>query len=333
MRAAVATMIANQFDAIAAAAESCDVIVAATALQVAARSVAEARRLGYVFVAYSPTVLPSPHHAPPPLTSRGETPPPGNADNRELWAKNAAGFNATFAEALNAERALRGLAPVTDVRQHMFTDRPWLAADPVLAPWPDPTDGEVFQPGAWIVQDDRPLSPELQAFLAAGPPPVYFGFGSMQMAPDLSDAAVKTARALGRRTIMLRGWAELSVVAEASDCLVIGEVNQQALFKRVAAVVHHGGAGTTTTAALAGAPQVIVPQLYDQHDWGRRIEALGIGAAHAPGAPSLASLTTALERALQPEVARRAQAIAPTLRTDGARIAAARLLAQPNSRR
>jgi vancomycin aglycone glucosyltransferase len=35
-------------------------------------------------------------------------------------------------------------------------------------------------------------------------------------------------------------------MADQDDCFVIGEVNQQKLFDRVAAVVHHGGAGTTT---------------------------------------------------------------------------------------
>jgi vancomycin aglycone glucosyltransferase len=44
--------------------------------------------------------------------------------------------------------------------------------------------------------------------------------------------------------------------------------------------VHHGGAGTTTTAALAGAPQVVIPQIYDQHYWAQRIHHLGIGTAH-----------------------------------------------------
>jgi vancomycin aglycone glucosyltransferase len=72
---------------------------------------------------------------------------------------------------------------------------------------------------------------------------------------------IETARTLGRRAILSRGWADLSLVDKEADCLAIGEVNQQVLFKRVAAVVHHGGAGTTTTAALAGAPQVVIPQV------------------------------------------------------------------------
>jgi vancomycin aglycone glucosyltransferase len=53
--------------------------------------------------------------------------------------------------------------------------------------------------------------------------------------------------------------------------VAIGEDNLQKLFRRVAAVVHHGGAGTTTIAAQAGVPQVVVPQIYDQHYWAKRV--------------------------------------------------------------
>jgi vancomycin aglycone glucosyltransferase len=219
-----------------------------------------------------------------------------------------------------------GLAPVSDVRSHIFSDRPWLAADPTLAPWPDPADPAVFQPGAWIRPDERPLSPELEMFLDAGKPPVYFGFGSMRAPQDVSLVMVQTARVLGRRAIVSRGWADLSLVDNESDCLTIGEVNQQTLFKRVAAVVHHGGAGTTTTAALVGAPQVVIPQIYDQHYWAQRVERLGIGTAHAPCTPTTDSLTSALEHALRPDVAARAQSIATAVRRDGAQAAAQRLI-------
>jgi vancomycin aglycone glucosyltransferase len=320
--------VATQFQTIAAAARGCDILVAATALQIAARSVAEGLGIPYVFAAYCPAVLPSPHHAPPPLPLPGRTPAPATADNRELWARDAARFDDMFGASLNSHRAAAGLAPITDVRGHIFTDRPWLAADPTLAPWPEPAelDSTVVQTGAWILPDQRPLSAELETFLDAGQPPVYFGFGSMRAPHDLGQVMVQTARALGRRAIVYRGWADLTVVDDAPDCLVVGEVNQQALFKRVAAVVHHGGAGTTTAAALAGAPQVVIPQLYDQHYWAHRIHQLGIGTAHAPGPPTTDSLTSALEQTLQPGVAARAQSIATAVRTDGAQVAAQRLI-------
>jgi len=318
--------VATQFETITLAAEGCDVIVGATALQVAAPSIAERMGIPYVFAAYCPVVLPSPHHAPPPLPLPGQSPAPSNADNRELWARDAERVNGTFGAALNSHRASRGLAPVSDVRRHMFTDRPWLPADPTLAPWPGPVDQEVFQTGAWILPDERPLSSELETFLDAGEPPIYFGFGSMRGTPDLGQVMVQTARALGRRAIVSRGWADLSLVDDDPDCLAIGEANLQELFERVAAVVHHGGSGTTTVAALAGTPQVVVPQIYDQHYWARRVQELGIGTAHAPGAPTVDSLTSALEHTLRPVMTARARSIAAAVRRDGARVAAERLM-------
>jgi vancomycin aglycone glucosyltransferase len=135
--------VATQFQTIAAAAHGCDILVVATALHIAARSVAEGMGIPYVFAAYCLAVLPSPHHAPPPLPRPGQTPTPATADNCELWARDAERFNDMFRTVLNSHRAAAGLAPVSDVRSHIFTDRPWLAADPTLAPWAEAADRDV----------------------------------------------------------------------------------------------------------------------------------------------------------------------------------------------
>ncbi len=110
------------------------------------------------------------------------------------------------------------------------------------------------------------------------------------------------------------------------DCFAVGEVNLQQLFGRVAAVVHHGGVGTTTTAARAGASQVVVSQIVDQPYWAGRVAGLGIGAAHDGPAPTTESLSAALRTALTPETRARAAAVAGTIRTDGATVAATLLL-------
>jgi vancomycin aglycone glucosyltransferase len=319
--------VATQFETIAAAAHDCDIIVGATALQIAAPSVAERMGIPYVFVAYCPIVLASPHHAPPVLSMLGDKPAPAAADYSDLWAQDAQRWNATWGALINTQRASLGLPPVSDVRRYVHTDRPWLAADPTLAPWPAPADSAVFQSGAWILSDVRPLARDVEAFLDAGEPPIYFGFGSARAPQDLPRVMIQSARALGRRAIVSRGWADLSLVDDEPDCLAIGEVNLQALFKRVAAVVHHGGAGTTTAAARGGAPQVVIPQMYDQHYWAQRVHQLGIGIAHEGGTPTTDSLTNALERTLQLDVAVRAQSIAAAVRTDGAQAAAQRLTA------
>ncbi|MCB0167660.1 MAG: glycosyltransferase family 1 protein [Anaerolineae bacterium] len=330
-RQMMAGTVATQFETIAAAAQGCDLIVGATALQIAAPSIAERLGIPYVFAAYCPIVLPSPHHAPPVLGMLGQTPAPAADDYSALWEQDAQSWNLMWGPLLNAQRASLGLPPVSDVRRHILTDRPWLAADPTLAPWPDSSAQTLFQTGAWILPDTRPLSPELEAFLDAGEPPVYFGFGSIRAPQELSQVMITSARALGRRAIVSRGWADLSLPDDAPDGLAIGEVNQQALFKHVAAVVHHGGAGTTTAAAQAGAPQIIIPQMYDQHYWAQRVHALGLGVAHAPGTPTIDSLKSALAATLQPDVTARAHALAAAVRSDGAQVAAQHLItARPN---
>jgi vancomycin aglycone glucosyltransferase len=323
--------VATQFETITAAAADCDVIVAATALQIGARSVAEKIGIPYVFVAYSPTVLPSAHHAPV-SSSSGQSAVSTN-DNRELWALDAARVNDFFGAALNAHRAALGLSSVSDVRSHMFTDRPWLAADPTLGPWPDPADGRTFQTGAWILVDRRPLSRELEGFLDGGEPPVYFGFGSTRAPQQAGRAMLDAARALGRRAIVSRGWFDESLVENEGDCLSIGDVNLHALFPRVAAIVHHGGAGTTTAAALAGAPQVVIPDHYDQPYWARQVERLGIGTAHGAETPTTDSLISALRQALDPGVASCAQSVARAVRRDGVEVAARELVQRVAARR
>src|SRR4030095_14981522 len=120
----------------------------------------------------------------------------------------------------------------------------------------------------------------------------------MRAASTLSQMMVAAARALALRVVVSRGWADLSDTRGDPDCSVIGEVNQQALFTRIAAVVHHGGAGTTTTAAIAGVPQILIPQMYDQWYWGQRIHDLGIGTMYTPDARAANGLRTALTRVL-----------------------------------
>lgn len=318
--------IATQFETIAAAAEACDLIVGATALQVAAPSVAERLRVPYIFAAFCPAVLPSRHHAPPLLPIPGQTPPGAMDDYTPLWDADAQRWNQLWLDPINAHRASLGLDTIQDVRSYVLTRTPWLAADPVLAPWPDSADGSVVQTGAWLLDDDRPLPAEVEAFLAAGAPPVYFGFGSIRAPEGAASTIVAAARAAGRRAVVSRGWAELTLPADATDCLLIDEVNQQALFPRVAAVVHHGGAGTTTAAARAGTPQVVVPQIYDQPYWARRVAEFGIGIAHDGPVPTLATLSHALEGATQDGVRSQATRVRAQISGEGAALAAARLV-------
>lgn len=326
-----ALVMAAQYEAISAAAQAfgatgCDVIVGTGLFssEAAARSVAEKLDIRYVHAAYCPMFLPSPYQRP--FEYPTHPLPRDVTDNQVLWDRDIQVMNELFGVGLNALRASIGLPKVDNARDYVHTDRPWLAADPVLAPWRRPATIDVVQTGAWILPDERPLAPELLAFLDAGAPPVYIGFGSLPAPKDFARMAIDVVRAQGRRILMSRGWAELALVDDSEDCFIIGEVNQQALFPRVAAVVHHGGAGTTTAAARAGSPQVVVPQLADQPYWGSRVWDLGIGSAHDGPTPTAQSLTVALESALSPGTRARALAVADTILGDGAMRAATLLL-------
>lgn len=321
-----AALVAARFETLPAAAEGCDALLATGLMPAGARSVAEKLGIRYVLASFHVFGLPSRHFAP---SARPGTPSPeGETDNRVLWEQDAQRVNALYAAPLNRGRAALGLPPVENVRDYVVTDRPWLAADPTLAPWRDLTDLAIVQTGAWILPDERPLPHDLEAFLDAGPPPVYVGFGSMAMrtSPDLGRVVVEAIRSHRRRAVLASGWAGMAPDDTRDDCLVVAEVNQQALFRRVAAVVHHGGAGTTTTAALAGAPQVVIPQIVDQPHWAARVAALGIGVAHDGPAPTVESLGDALGKALTPATLERATAVAGMVRTDGATVAARMLL-------
>jgi len=327
----VAGVTAAAFDKITMAAEGCAAVVASGLMPAVASAGSVAEKLGIRFlsVSYCPIFVPSPHHRPQPLPGRPI--PPAVTDEQELNDLDIQNYNALYGPALNTQRAAIGLPPVENVRDFIFTDHPWLAADPVLAPWPELGDRGVVQTGAWILPDERPLPAGLAAFLDAGPPPVYVSFGSMRAPEDIARVAIEAIRAQGRRVLLGRGWAELALTDDRDDCFAVGEVNHQALLRRVAAVVHHGGAGTTTTAARAGAPQVVVPQWADQPYFASRVAALGIGVGHDVTAPTTDSLSAALGAALTPETRVRAAAVAGTIRGDGATVATT-LLLEPASR-
>jgi sterol 3beta-glucosyltransferase len=151
---------------------------------------------------------------------------------------------------------------------------------PVPADWP----AAVAVTGYWFLDDGAAWQPDagLRAFLDAGKPPVYVGFGSMpgldpqSLVRDVADAIAIA----GQRGVIATGGGALDASAMSADHIhVIEGAPHAQLFPLISACVHHGGAGTTGAALREGKPSVICPFFGDQPFWGRRIEALGVGPA------------------------------------------------------
>jgi vancomycin aglycone glucosyltransferase len=310
------------------AACGCDLMLVAGPRQTAARSIAEAMKIPYIFVAYSPVTLSGASHPPPRFRpgARSQTLPCWL--NRVLWRAHDWIWNALFRRPLNEHRVGIGLAAVADVSSHVATDQPWVAADAVLGPVVAPTKGRVTQTGAWLLPDATPLPESLEQFLGrCSDPPIYFGFGSTSVVRDAARIVVAAARSLRRRAILLRGWTELVRPDDQSDCILIDDVNYERLFPRLAAVVHHGGAGTTNAVARAGKPQLIIPHVDDQFYWAHRVRCLGIGTA-LPDLRSLSAnnVAAALRTCLTPAMTARAAALASRIDLHGAQRAAEQLV-------
>jgi sterol 3beta-glucosyltransferase len=160
---------------------------------------------------------------------------------------------------------------------------------------------------------------ELESFLAAGPPPVFIGFGSMAVGRGgwLAGPVLDAIRATGVRAVIQSGWAGLEV-STSRDIITVGEVPHDWLFPRMAAVVHHAGAGTTAAALRAGVPAVPVPVLADQPFWARRLYGLGAGTYPIPLSRLTADRLAAAVRTAttDPHLPARAQALSARLRAE-----------------
>lgn len=227
------------------------------------------------WVIYTSAMYPSSAH--PPMTL-----PLGSAPrwlNWLLWQLTRWFADRTFRKPINVHRTRLGLPPLADAAEYMLCPNPILAMEPELAPalaeWPDMEAIGYLDPG-----DGDPLPAELEAFLDAGPAPVYIGFGSM---PDPDPAAttlmfVEASARAGVRAVISRGWADFGGELPA-HCFNVGPISHPRLFARMAAVVHHGGAGTTAASTRAGRPQLVVPHIADQFHFGALVQRLGIAVA------------------------------------------------------
>lgn len=199
---------------------------------------------------------------------------------------------------------------------------------------PKPADWDELQhiTGYWFL--DRPAgwqpAPEVLRFLASGPPPVYIGYGSI----NIGDSEEKTRcvmRALemsGQRGVISTGWGGLAQQPASPNVAFVEDIPHDWLFPRMAAIVHHGGAGTTGAGLRAGLPSIVTPFVGDQTSWAERVVQLGVG----PRAPALKKLTAEnLAEAIRvvvtdPAMRQRAKTLGEKIRTENGVVRAVEII-------
>lgn len=294
----IAPVLRPHYDALHALTDA-DTVLVGTLWAFSARFMQELHGTPYVSVQVSPSTLLS-AHAPPThkrLTIPARWPLPLKSALMTLIERQV--LDRVCGPALNAARDALGLPPArrvlgrwlhsTDGVLCLFPD--WFA--PPQRDWPSNHRQSGFPLFNDIATSDDDA--ELDAFLAAGEPPVVFTAGSTRVDHAAYARAVSDAlRATGARGLLLTPDA----AAAGTDRLLARRfVPMRTLLPRCRALVHHGGIGTAALAFEAGIAQVVTPFAHDQFDNAQRVAASGCGV-RVDGPVDGARLGAALARVL-----------------------------------
>ncbi|KAL0935189.1 glucosyl glucuronosyl [Colletotrichum truncatum] len=194
---------------------------------------------------------------------------------------------------------------------------------PALIPKPNDWGREIDISGFYFLNLASAFTPDpdLAAFLAAGPPPVYIGFGSIVVDDPnaLTRMIFDAVHLTGVRALVSKGWGGLGAedVGLPEGVFMLGNVPHDWLFKHVSAVCHHGGAGTTAAGIQAGKPTIIVPFFGDQPFWGAMVARAGAGPDPIPFKQLTGEkLAEAIRFAIKPETQTRAQELGDRIREE-----------------
>jgi len=177
--------------------------------------------------------------------------------------------------------------------------------------------------GFWFLDaaDDWQPPDDLVAFLAAGPKPIYVGFGSMypRNSKHITETVLAAIRKARCRAVLARGWGGLALDDSLRDpnIYVLQQAPHDWLFPRMVAAVHHGGAGTTAAAVRAGIPSLIMPFITEQAFWSVQLEKLGVAAPRLNrGRVTVDQLATGIARIQNRALIEKAAALGQIIRAE-----------------
>jgi UDP:flavonoid glycosyltransferase YjiC (YdhE family) len=264
-----------------------ETLLVASSLSFAPRLLSEVQRLPLAAVHLAPSIFRSDYLAPR-MSPLGHFERWPRAIKRATWALMDRRFlDPAFGVPLNAIRADLGLPPV----RRVFHD--WIHQATVtvglfpewLAPRPPDWPAGLKLTGFPMYDGEQAttLSPELQAFIEAGPAPVVFTAGTANTTSESFYAeSAQACQRLNLRGILVAGQRSQLPGNLPSGVVHVPYASFSQLFPRAAAVVHHGGIGTLSQAVRAGVPQLIRPMAYDQFDNASRACRLGVATELLP---------------------------------------------------
>jgi UDP:flavonoid glycosyltransferase YjiC (YdhE family) len=232
----------------------------------------------------------------------------------------------------DAQRRELGLPKATGPWPRRFTERGSLEIQtydevcfPGLAAEWAKFDGQRPFVGALTMELPTDADDEVASWIAAGTPPIFFGFGSIPAeSPADTIAMISAACAqLGERALVCSAGTDFSHVPHFEHVKVVGAMNYAAAFPACRAVVHHGGMGTTAAGLRAGVPTLILSTDLDQTLWGARVKRLKVGTARRFSTTTQKSLVADLRTILAPQYVTRAREIAIRMTKPAESVAAA----------
>jgi UDP:flavonoid glycosyltransferase YjiC (YdhE family) len=182
--------------------------------------------------------------------------------------------------------------------------------------------------GALTMELPTSTDDEVASWIAAGTPPIYFGFGSMPVeSPAEAIAMIDAVCAqMGERALISAGVWDSDEIARSGfgdHVRLVGAVNHAAVFPACRAVVHHGGAGTTAAGMRAAVPTLILWVGADQPVWATQVKRLKVGISRRFSSTTHDRLLADLRTVLEPRFTARAREVATRLTKSEASVEAA----------
>jgi UDP:flavonoid glycosyltransferase YjiC (YdhE family) len=188
--------------------------------------------------------------------------------------------------------------------------------------------------GSLTVELTTDADEEVASWIAAGTPPIYFGFGSVPVKSFAEVIAMISAACaeLGQRALISSGASNFDQIPHFDHVKAVGAVNYADVFPACRAVVHHGGAGTTAAGVRAGTPTLILWSVADQPIWAAQVRRLKIGYSRRFSSVTRHSLVADLRRILAPQYVNRAREVATRMTKPAASVTTAADLLEEKAR-